>query len=84
MWPSGWKKAAVNKTKKTESVFLRPGPWWDPAKPVREQAYWDEHARFVDAMFDAGDVVLAGPFADGSGALVILRAESVGAARAVY
>ena len=70
--------------KKTIALFLRPGSRWDPARPVREQAYWDDHARFVDALFDAGLVTLAGPFADGSGALVILSAESVEAARAIY
>jgi len=52
---------------KTIAVFLRPGSQWNPDLPVREQAYWDEHARFVDALFAAGTVILAGPFADGSG-----------------
>ena len=38
----------------------------------------------MDALFDAGLVILAGPFADGSGSLVILDAESVEAARAIF
>jgi uncharacterized protein len=70
--------------KKTIAVFLRPGSRWDPGKPVRQQAYWDDHARFMDALFEAGDVILGGPFDDGSGSLVILRAESAEAARATY
>ena len=36
--------------KKTIAVFLRHGPRWNPELPVRKQAYWDEHARFMDAL----------------------------------
>jgi hypothetical protein len=69
---------------KTIAVFLRPGSRWNPALPVRQQAFWDEHARFMDALFDAGTVVLGGPFADGSGSMVILSADSADAARAIF
>ena len=40
--------------KKTVAVFQRPGSRWNPDKPVREQAYWDEYARFVDGLFNDG------------------------------
>jgi len=70
--------------KKTIAVFQRHGSQWNPNLPVREQASWDEHARFVDALFAAGTVVMAGPFADGSGSLVILSAASADAARAIF
>ena len=70
--------------RKTIVVLLRPGAQWNPDKPVREQAYWDEHARFVDALFDAGQVIMAGPFADGSGSMVIMAVESVEAARTIF
>jgi uncharacterized protein YciI len=69
---------------KTIAVFLRPGSNWNPDLPVRKQSYWDEHARFMDALFDAGTVILAGPFADGSGSMVIVVAESPEAARAIF
>ena len=69
---------------KTIAVFLRPGAQWNPDLPVREQAYWDEHARFMDSLFEAGTVLLGGPFADGSGSMVILMAESPEAARAIF
>jgi uncharacterized protein YciI len=69
---------------KTIAVFLRRGSHWNPDKPVREQAYWDDHARFMDSLFDAGTVLLAGPFADGSGSMVILSAESVDVARVIF
>lgn len=38
----------------------------------------------MDALFDDGVVILAGPFADGSGSMVILDAESEQAARAIF
>lgn len=69
---------------KTVAVFLRPGSQWNPDLPVRKQAYWDEHARFMDALFDAGTVILAGPFADRSGSMVIMAAESTEAAMAIF
>jgi len=68
---------------KTIAVFLRHSSKWDPNKPVREQAYWDEHALFMDALFEAGTIVLAGPFADDSGTMIILNAENEEAARAI-
>lgn len=70
--------------KKTIVVLLRRGSHWDHDKPVRQQAYWDEHARFMDALFEDGIVILAGPFEDGSGSMVILATESVEAAREIF
>ncbi|MFN8484521.1 MAG: YciI family protein [Anaerolineae bacterium] len=69
---------------KTVAVFLHHGSRWDPARGVREQEHWDAHARFMDALFDAGQVVLAGPFADDSGSMVILAVDSVEIARAIF
>ena len=64
---------------------MQPGPNWDFSKGVREQQFWDEHAHFVDDLFDRGLIMLAGPFApDGSGALVILNVETANEARAIY
>lgn len=42
----------------------RSGPDWDPARPLREQAGFDEHAAFVDGLVETGFVVLGGPLAD--------------------
>jgi hypothetical protein len=36
------------------------GPAWDYSKRRREQAGWDEHAAFMDALTDEGVVVLGG------------------------
>lgn len=58
------------------ATFLRPGTLWDPEKTVREQPYWDEHARFMDSLFEAGVVILGGPFADRTGSMVIVTADN--------
>src|SRR5262249_13792229 len=56
-------------------AFREPGPSWAPGVHTREQRLWDEHAAFMDDLYARGHVVLAGPYADGSGrALVILDA----------
>lgn len=58
------------------ATFLQPGKSWDPDKSVREQPYWDEHAHFMDSLFETGVVTLAGPFADGTGSMVIVAADN--------
>lgn len=65
-------------------VFRDPGPSWVPGKPTRQQPLWDEHALFMDRLFEAGRVVLAGPYADVSRALVIVRADDVEGAAAMF
>ena len=62
--------------KSTFVIFWEHGAAWVPGKTVREQPYWDEHASFMDGLFDQGMVVLGGPFADTSGSLLIVEAES--------
>jgi uncharacterized protein YciI len=48
------------------------GPAWDHSRPRREQAGWDEHAAFMDALVDEGFVVLGGPIGDGDGENTLL------------
>ena len=55
-------------------VFRNPGPSWVEGRHTREQPLWDEHAVFMDRLFEKGRVVLGGPYADGSPALVIVEA----------
>src|SRR5436309_4940594 len=62
------------------AIFGR-GPSWVDGRTTREQPWWDEHAAFVDALSADGRIVLAGPFADWSGALLILRADAATAER---
>ena len=48
----------------------------DHAKGTREQAYWDEHAAFIDRLVEEGFVVLGGPLPDEGGAVLVVRADS--------
>lgn len=65
-----------NKMKNTFVILWAPGPAWVPGKTVREQPYWEQHADFMDRLFEKGMVVLGGPFADATGSLVIVEAEN--------
>src|SRR6478752_6490198 len=49
------------------------GPRFVDGRTNREQPGWDAHAAFIDALTEEGRVVLAGPFADWSGALLVVR-----------
>jgi len=57
-------------------ILWAPGPAWVAGKTVREQPYWDQHAEFMDRLFENGTVVLGGPFADATGSLVVVEAEN--------
>lgn len=65
-------------------VFRQPGPAWVPGVPTRQQPLWDEHARFMDALFDAGRIVLAGPYGGGGRALIIVEARDAGEASDLF
>ncbi len=55
-------------------VFRNPGPSWVPGLPSRQQPLWDEHAVFMDRLFEQGRIVLAGPYADLSRVLLVVQA----------
>lgn len=59
------------------------GPAWDPARSMREQDAWSEHAKFMNALVDEGFVILGGPIKDGSThkARLVVRAVSEQAMR---
>ena len=48
---------------------------------MRQQVGWNEHARFMDGLVDAGFVVMAGPLEGERETLWIVEAESEGAVR---
>lgn len=60
------------------------GPAWDHSKPRREQAGWDAHAVFMDALVEEGVVVLGGPIGEGDGenSLLVVDADDEAAIRA--
>jgi uncharacterized protein YciI len=54
------------------------GPAWDPGRPRREQAGWDEHVEFVDRLTEQGRIVLGGPLDDVDGEYVMLLVVAAG------
>ena len=62
-------------------VRLHRGGPWDWSRDMREQAGWDEHARFMDSLVDAGFVLLGGPLEGDREVLWIVEAESEDAIR---
>ena len=52
------------------------GPAYDHAVGRREQAGWDEHAAFMDALVEDGFVMLGGPIGEGDGESTMLVIEA--------
>ena len=48
----------------------------DASRPLREQALWDEHAQFMNALAAEGFVVLGGLLGDGAEVLLVIDADS--------
>ena len=65
-------------------VALARGAAWDFSQPRRNQAGWDEHAAFLDALTQEGVVILGGPVGEGAGedALLVVNVEKEAAIRA--
>ena len=59
------------------AVTRERGENWNSALSLRQQAKWDEHATFMDALVENGFVILGGPLGDGEKAfLLIIEAAS--------
>ena len=56
------------------AVRLVHGPHWDPARPIRGQDAWDEHAAFMDGLARDGFIILGGPVGDGEQTLHAVEA----------
>ena len=56
-------------------VYLERGGPWDWSRDMREQALWDEHARFMDGLVEDRFVVLGGPL-DEQHVLLVVASES--------
>ena len=56
--------------------FRKTGPAWIAGTTTRQQPLWDQHAAFIDKLFEQGRIIMAGPYADLTGALVIIKAAS--------
>jgi uncharacterized protein YciI len=53
------------------------GPAWDHGVGRRDQAGWDDHAEFVDALAEDGFVVVGGPIGEGDGEDALLVVDAV-------
>jgi uncharacterized protein YciI len=51
------------------------GVAWDQSLPMEEQACWQEHADFMNALHDDGFVILGGPLTGTSEILLVIRAD---------
>ena len=63
-------------------VLRQSGPEWRPGRPLEEQARWEDHAVFMDALVDDGFLVLGGPIGDEGRVVHAVDAESEDAIRA--
>ncbi len=57
-------------------VTLEEGEHWDARFPMRQQQYWEEHARLMDAFVADGFILLGGPLDGEERILLVLNAES--------
>jgi len=60
----------------TYAVIRSRGPAWNADLPMREQAAWDAHAAFMNALAADGHIVLGGPLGNGERTLLIIEAAS--------
>jgi uncharacterized protein YciI len=65
-------------------VISEQGPHWDPARAMREQEGWGDHARFMNQVADERIVVLGGPLRhpDRHRALLVVRGSDEATLRA--
>jgi uncharacterized protein YciI len=68
--------------KNTYLVLSSAGANRDLSKGTREQAYWDEHGAFIDALVGDGFILLGGPLVDEGGAMIVVRAADEAEVRA--
>ena len=57
-------------------VLRRSGSQWERGRALEEQSGFREHAAFVDALVDAGVIVLGGPLGDEQRVVYAAEAES--------
>ena len=56
-------------------AFSSAGPNRDFSKDTREQAFWDEHAAFIDQLIADGFILMGGPLIDEGGSMLIINAK---------
>ncbi len=67
---------------KTFLVLYKPGKGWLSGEPLSKQPL-EAHLNYLLELHDKGQLVMGGPFADGTGGAVILSVESLAEAEAL-
>jgi|SRR5215831_4338697 len=57
-------------------IRVERGGSWDWSRDMRAQDGWDGHAAYMDAIFDEGFLLLAGPIGGGRETMWVVEAES--------
>ena len=65
-------------------VYREPGPAWVAGVTTREQPLWNEHAAFMDRLFEQGRIVLAGPYEKEGRALVVMEVRDAAQAGSLF
>ncbi|GHO99124.1 hypothetical protein KSF_091720 [Reticulibacter mediterranei] len=65
------------------AVVYTPAPAWIQGKPVVEQPFFKEHARYMRRFFADGRLLMGGFFLDNQGGLGILEAADEAEAREI-
>jgi len=65
-------------------VYRAPGPGWVAGVPTRSQPLWNEHAAFMDRLFDERRIVLGGPYGKDGRALVVMEVAGADEASALF
>lgn len=69
------------------AVTTAKGMNWDPARDIREQPFFEQHAAFVDRLVDRGVIILGGPVAsdnDEDIALMAVVAADEGTVQSIF
>lgn len=59
---------------KTFVVIRARGPAWDESQSLRAQLYWEEHAQFMNSLFERGLILFGGPLGDGHKIMLLVEA----------
>jgi uncharacterized protein YciI len=76
------RKEAVTERPNQYVVLLKRGPNWIPNKPASEQPL-SNHGRYLNEQMSKGVLLIAGPFLDDSGGLILYRGRDEAEVRAI-
>jgi uncharacterized protein YciI len=71
----------MSTTLPTFAAVVVHGPAWDNTADIRQQADWDSHAKYMDALVSNGTILLGGPLDDAATILHLVTATNETSAR---